>query len=492
MGTFVRDDTFVDKLAEPVFDWGTPIYQGTGSEDTKDLVNEKFTWTITKADEMLDLLIGSDGNGGFLGKMDTAIKSHVDPVIEAIQLTIPDMSSDVAARPTFDLTSLDTDFPEFDKASPVFVDIPEVDMSGLSDATAPDAITASIDWIATVHNSPVFTVLVNKLIADIQGGTGLDSVVEQEIWDRGIYRLELEEDAKLIELEEFFSAKGFERPTGAENAAVEEFISKKITDRKDLTGKISIEQAELAQKNVQAAIAACNTLEAVLRNDTNKLNDQELDFAKSKAANLIQLYAESVKAYLAELEGDKSYVELQVENIKAKIANNQALAELFSSEGLVYSTVVEAKAKKNEALTDVFKAENVGYDSETRAISEQNKSGVAEWGLRLQNADMDLQAQVEEAKVSLGGYTSESSLTKEVATSMANLAMQATASFAGAVNMSAGLSHATGRHESESISHTESRSDGHNKSNTLGESRSYTLGESHSFDETKSIAEGSA
>jgi len=64
-------------------------------------------------------------------------------------------------------------------------------------------------------------------------------------------------------------------------------------------------------------------------------------------------------------------------------------------------------------------------------------------------------------------------LREKIVEAMANIGMQSVASWAGAVNVSAGLSHSTGRHESESFSHSESRSAGFSIGNSLSESHGY-------------------
>ena len=64
-------------------------------------------------------------------------------------------------------------------------------------------------------------------------------------------------------------------------------------------------------------------------------------------------------------------------------------------------------------------------------------------------------------------------LREKIAEAMANIGMQAVASWAGSVNASAGLQHSTGRHEQESFSHNESRQIDFQHSNSLSEGHQY-------------------
>jgi len=69
--------------------------------------------------------------------------------------------------------------------------------------------------------------------------------------------------------------------------------------------------------------------------------------------------------------------------------------------------------------------------------------------------------------------TAIAGLREKIAEAMANIGMQSVASWAGSFHANAGLSHSTGRHQSESHSHSESRSANFGISNSLSESHQY-------------------
>lgn len=74
-----------------------------------DIVNTRFEDTLARADEMLDLLVGANGDGGYLGAMNSAIAARpavsvsVPPVDTNISLT-----SSVGGPPVFDDSELGT------------------------------------------------------------------------------------------------------------------------------------------------------------------------------------------------------------------------------------------------------------------------------------------------------------------------------------------------------------------------------------------------
>jgi hypothetical protein len=362
--------TYVNTFANPPFEWGTGIYSGTGSDLTKDLVEQKFNTTMATAEEMLVRLVGTDGNSGFLGDLNGIIATYSSPAIADFTVTIPTISVSPDTRPLPDLTGLETVFPEFSAVSPTLISLPTIDLSSLNPADLPAAITAAVNWVESAHDTTLFSELMTRLIADLQSGsTGLDAAVEAGIFAREVARQAVEEDKIQTEIEEYFSSTGFDLPQGAKAARLQEHANGRAMRILDANQKIAWDQAELAQKNSQFIVQASKDLEAVLRDFTSRKNDRSLDYAKAVATNAIAIYAEAIKAYIAAAEANKAYVEVQVENLKAIVEYNKGLISSFSAEAEVFGVVIEAKAKKNEAITEIFKAEVTGYDAETRAVS---------------------------------------------------------------------------------------------------------------------------
>ena len=466
--------TYVDKIASPPFEWGDDQFAGTGSELTKDLVEAKVNASLTNAQDMLALLVGSGGNGGYLGALNAIIDDYSSPAIDAISVSVPDLGVSVDSRPSMQISTLDTDFPTFDKTSPALVALPTIDLSALTPANIPAAITTALTWLETAHDTTLFDELMIRLIADLQtGATGLSAAVEQEIYDRALARQTIDNDRRYEEVDKVYSGSRWPLPSGAYVAGLKEVSDDIARSNLDINGKIMVEQAELAQKNSQFVIGAAKDLEAVLRDFTSKKNDRSLDYSKAVAAHALAIYAEAIKAYIAAAEANKAYVEVQVENLKASVEYNKGLVASFAAEAEAYGVIISAKRGKNEALIGAFDADVRGYDAETRAISEDKRTQIESYRLKIQNGDMQLRAAIASAENILGGYTSESSLREKVAEAMANIAMQSVASAYGSVNASVGLSHQTGRSESESYTHGENRSIGYDINNSLPEGHSF-------------------
>lgn len=493
MGTYVGEVS-IPSISIPAL---PPQIQSGGSWEGNvnpsapwNLVSSRFEQSIATAEDMFNRLVGEGGYDGYLPVLESIIASFDSTGIADITYNNVTVGNDVGTSvltPPVMSGELETDFGTFSTAVPVLAAIPTVDLSELFDAEFPVDTTTNISWSEIAHDITLYTALFNRLITDLQvGATGLSALVEQDIFDRAQARQVIEEDKVQVEIEEYFSSTGFDLPTGALAARLQEHANGRAMRTLDLNEKILIDQAELAQKNSQFVITAAKELEAVLRDYDTKKNDRALEFSKAVAANAIAIYAEKIKAFISQLEANKIAVQIQVENLRAVVESNKGLLEAYSAEASVFNITVDAKAKKNNAIAEVFKTEMIGYDSQTKAISENQKNLVAAYELRMKDAKNELDAAIASAEASVKGYSSEYSLREKVAESTANIAMQSMAAAYGAVNSSAGLSYNGSESISESWGHSESRSDSYSHSEGVTASMSLSidnrLSEDHNFE----------
>lgn len=126
-----------------------------------------------------------------------------------------------------------------------------------------------------------------------------------------------------------------------------------------------------------------------------------------------------------------------------------------------------------ELKKDLLNNEMEVFAARSTAQTEKNKAIVAKYEVDVKQLDVEIGAAIEELRANLGGYSAIASLRERISSGMANVVMQAMASAYGSVNMSASLSHQTGRSESESFSHGETRSASYGKSENLSESHDF-------------------
>jgi hypothetical protein len=491
MGNFVDGNSISITLPSPAApqgfegDWNDGVF--TNLNDTEALVTDKFNATMEVASNMLESLTGSSG---YLEQLSNIIDEINVPDIVYSPVVVPDFSVSGVSAPVFDSGSLDLVFPSFSASSPVLLAIPAVDLSALEPAELPAEIATAISWIEQPHNAELYSILLTRILNDLQNGaTGLNPIVEQEIYDRALARQVIADTKAEQEIFDSFASRGFPLPPGALAGRLQEQVNESARMMLEVNGKILIEQADLAQKNSQFVIQVAKDLEAVLRDFTNKVNDRSLDYEKAVAANVITIYAENIKAYIAAAEANKMYVEVQVENLKAIVEYNKGLVASYAAEAEAFGAVIDGKSKKNSAITDVYKSEIAGYEVESRVLTENQKAIIEGYKLKIQNAQAELSAAIAEVDAAVKGYTAEYGLREKVAEALTNVASQTIASAYGAVNASAGISFNGGMSKSESYGHNESRSEswGHSESISgnlsVSSSLSNDLKESHDYQE---------
>lgn len=441
------------------------------------LIDAKFSQTLALAEDMLDKLQGADGNSGYLGTLNSLITSYSLPVTPDLTVTIDtDTVGTVTPAPSADLTGVVTEFDPFTVETPVPLTLPTIDTSNLDLVTAPDSsgLTSTINWSEISLNSDIHDELLARIKSDItSGATGLDPVVEQEIWDRALARQIIENDRRSDEIDALYSGSRWDAPSGAYIAAQDELAGDIGRTNADLNGKIMIEQSDLAQKNSQFIIGQAIALEKMFRDTRDSESNRLLDKEKTQMTSAIQMYAERVRAYIGEMEANKIYIEAQLGALTGAVEYNKGLFETFSVQAKVYETVVGAQSKVNESIVGVYEAEIKGYDAEQKAINANQMVIVENNKAMISKADVQLRAIIAKIESSLEGYKSEMALRERVSKDMADIASQSVASALSSTNVSASMGYSGGESRSESYNHSESVSQNDSFSSSISESHSY-------------------
>lgn len=200
-------------------------------------------------------------------------------------------------------------------------------------------LTADLD---TLRNG-----IIDKLIANIEeGATGLDPVVEQAIYDRAKGRKDIENSRMYDEATAYFSARGFELPTGALAGRLQEVSIEMARNTSNLNNDIMVEQAKLAQSNFQFVLekgAAVVTqlielsISSVIQYNKGTIDvfvaeveryKQEISSVITKIEALAKAYASEASVYKASAEVDNADIAAQVEIAKISLQEAMTKAEL--------------------------------------------------------------------------------------------------------------------------------------------------------------------
>jgi len=426
------------------------------------LINTRFNDTLARADEMLDLLVGAGGDGGYLGAMNSAVGSA-----PAISISVPfvntgiSLQSPVGGAPAFDDSGL-VAFPSDSYPEPTLAAVPAIDTSGLVGATDPTAIDATLMWSESAYSSDIYADLLARIVNDLQAGaTGLDANVEQAIYDRARLRQQADRLAEYNRINNAAEELHFQMPSGVLLSGLVDYSIGAARQDADIENQIIVTQADLAQKNSQFIIQQAITLEQTLRQVWSDSNNRTLDHKKTAVELLIREYAERWKGFIAKIEGQKAYIEAQVENLKGVIESNKGKVEVFREQYQALSTRIGAVAAQNKAVVDVYAAEVQGYAEEQRGVAAENQSLIEALKAKIAYAEVVVRGAISEAEQTVSGYSSEQALKEKLAADMANIAAQSVASWASAVNASASYGYSGSESKSESWGHSDSLGESH-------------------------------
>ena len=282
------------------------------------------------------------------------------PEINLIELPqVPDFQ--YPAEPTITEITID-DAPGVEV--PVFV--AEAPTDDLDSTPSPD-----FDYVEAVYSSEVWSPLVAKIKDGIlNGGTGLDSDVEQKIFDSARYRQDIDGERQLDEARRKYAGKGFDLPQGAFASMERNILADISRDKTELNGKIAIEQAALAQKNTHFVLEKGISLEQITVGFFDAQANRSLESTKAasdivaKSAQLImdrynaraqvynimtQAYEAELKAAFADLEAFK--IEMEGKKVASDVQKN--VVEVY----VARVGALESRAKLYTAQVDGAKAE---------------------------------------------------------------------------------------------------------------------------------------
>jgi hypothetical protein len=304
----------------------------------------------------------------------------------------------------------------FDEATPLNDAVAPTDLGGkyrteyaeASHVMRTNANQLMDDYLIKIN--PQYHAQMGRIEAQLEtylaGGTGLNTEVEDAIYDRARAKNDLE--AKRVQDAAFAdtAARGFTLPGGALTSALARARQDAANNNAKAANEIAIAQAEMEQKNLQFAVttsaslrtAAVNAMLSYMQGLT-ALNGQALDYAKSIVASIVQVYDTQVKSFTLKLEAYKAAAQVYdvkvratsqvIENYKAQIQALEMLTNVDRTKVDVYnaqinSLKVYADLYKMQIETVISKAslEKLKIDlfqSQIQAYAAQVQAKTAEW-----------------------------------------------------------------------------------------------------------------
>ena len=259
--------------------------------------------------------------------------------------------------------------------------------------------SSTFTWSEDPYSDAMLTAVTSALLERVQGGTGLDVTIENQIWDRSIQREDALSRRAKQELLQKEAQTGFSRPQGSTQAALDSIVQNTQNQSSTLSRDIAIKQAELEQSNMQQTITSIISLEQQLISHFDRVQDRALEAEKFSQQIFFDIYNAEVAKYNVELETYRAYVlayetQLRAELTKLEVYKgelegqrlvgelNQQLLQVYTAELSGLQTEVNLYKTQLEAINTRLSAENLKisvFKSEVDAFNSQIQAKNSEY-----------------------------------------------------------------------------------------------------------------
>lgn len=351
------------------------------------LVTEKFETSqayATQALESVNLLLDNLINAS------SALETLDEDVIFDEQGI--DIDPDTLGPPPT-VPDLETDFP----TPPPQAEFQTIDISDLVEPSISNLLlpVVSIDPGQNEYTSNLLSALTAKLLNDVvNGGTGLDPLIEADIWNRN-YERDLQNHFDAMDrIADTWAKKGNPLPDGfLANLLMEEEINYS-NKRADVSREIAIKQAELAQSNTHFAVQQGVAVETQLMTIANQFAERIFQASKAIMDSEIALYNAQLQSYRILTDIYQVLVTVRIEKAKGVV-------EIYKSQVQAYQAAVSAEAERVRAILlksqtemEIYKTQASTYQIMSSVnislFDAKIKQAVAKADIALKNAEINI------------------------------------------------------------------------------------------------------
>lgn len=314
------------------------------------------------------------------------------------EMIVPEMPTEPSVETEFEIEAAPT--PSYGELPDLTeIVIPEYEPITLEDFTdeVPEFTAAvpnaNIQWSEPTYQAQLASAIQTKLAAMLAGGTGIDPVVEDAIWQRDRERLHAESTKSIDEAHNQWAARGFALPPGAllaQVAAAQKDSSDKVAA---LSRDVSIKQADLEQKNRQFAIEQGIVFEKLYVDIFLQVTQRSFEIAKETVTASISIFNAQVAAFNVE----QQIFSARIERYKAKL--QYALSQIDAYKARIDAERVKSEVNKN--LIDSYDSKVKAYQSQVEAYRAVVQAATARAELQKNKVDI-YRAQIEGRVAQIG------------------------------------------------------------------------------------------
>ena len=365
------------------------VYTGAAMSFLQGYATEAFTHAMGYLDQLNNYVSEEIDTTPPVITIDVDQSITVDPALAEAKPAAPEGSQypvlpsepststfDFPTKPSYTLptapTLTDIVIPEFVEGTigTISTTIPSMDffVPSVGDVSTSDAPLDSL-----------FQTIKERLESNIlNGGTMLDSTVEDDIWNRNLERDEQALQDAIDKLTGQWAKLGFSAPDGLLAGSIiainNEYYNKKL----DRSREIAVKQAELEHTGLFKSLELGISLENIVMTSQNEYAKRVLEAAKVTADITISLFKERinrynsmVETYKADVLAYKTGIEAEMvraETYKARISGLQAIAQVDESRVKVYAAHMSAIEQMVNVYNIEVKSVAIMYEAERQKV----------------------------------------------------------------------------------------------------------------------------
>lgn len=393
------------------------------------------------------------------------VLENYKPAVLNIDTSIPDTSGpNYPSTPVLANQALDNSWPKNYPGPPILLSYGNLDFSYVA-PIAPDEINSNFGWEEDLYASQLYEALFDKALYNvINGGTGLSDIVYTAIVNQEQEARRINQDRTYRLALDSAGETGFNLGSGILGALQAETLREFAKLDQDSQNALRVKNFDLATENTKFFVNAGVDIEKILRAAYEASQDRSLESAKFAKDLTIQVYSELTRAFVAKWEGIKVELEAHLGKIEGTTAYNTGLVDIYEGQLKAIETQVNAISAKNQSILDADSSKIDIYKANVSAISDQWRTIIAKSNLDLEGIKLEVQLQVEQAKINLDAYTGGAELSKAITDSIAKIAAQAMASALGIIHTSLSSSYSGSEALGENWGHSENLSESHSYS----------------------------
>jgi len=300
-------------------------------------------------------------------------------------------------------------------------------------------------------------------------GEAFALAISNAIYTREYARLDQRRMERITEVRRVMPSMGWNVYQGATDSLVASINREHEFTASELQQKMQELQSELQFKHKQFTIDASIRYEGILREFFNQTATRLLESARLSVQMIYDIYKTRVEAYKAQLEATQTEIQARNLVTQSQIEYNKSVTEIYKADIDAYTALLNSLIAVVDAEAKVYAAEGDVYRSDIELARSNLQIKLDEYKAKISQNETLANLSIKEAEVNLQAYIQSLGLNMEAAKTIATILMQIVASSLGAIHTSIGASDDMNRSISEQHSFGQNLYNNLNEQHTIEE-----------------------